>query len=92
MLDQATYQPRLKTLFKDKIRAALKEEFGYKNDMQIPKLDKIVLNMGIGEAVNDRKKDLAKRDVPSPNVADAFIMAFAPTDTAMDIWEALGNS
>ncbi|HIG2256686.1 TPA: terminase, partial [Klebsiella pneumoniae] len=38
------------------------------------------------------KKDLAKRDVPSPNVADAFIMAFAPTDTAMDIWEALGNS
>ena len=56
MLDQATYQPRLKTLFKDKIRAALKEEFGYKNDMQIPKLDKIVLNMGIGEAVKDTKK------------------------------------
>ena len=56
MLDQATYQPRLKTLFKDKIRAALKEEFGYKNDMQIPKLDKIVLNIGIGEAVKDTKK------------------------------------
>mgnify|MGYP000007503520 CR=1 FL=1 len=56
MLDQATYQPRLKTLFKDTIRAALKEEFGYKNDMQIPKLDKIVLNMGIGEAVKDTKK------------------------------------
>lgn len=37
----------------------------------------------------ESKKDLAKRDVPSPNVADAFIMAFAPTDTAMDIWEAL---
>ena len=56
MLDQATYTPRLKALFKDKIRAALKEEFGYKNDMQIPKLDKIVLNMGIGEAVKDTKK------------------------------------
>ena len=56
MLDQATYTPRLKALFKDSIRAALKEEFGYKNDMQIPRLDKIVLNMGIGEAVKDTKK------------------------------------
>ena len=56
MLDQATYTPRLKTLFKDTIRAAMKEEFGYKNDMQIPRLDKIVLNMGIGEAVKDTKK------------------------------------
>jgi large subunit ribosomal protein L5 len=34
----------------------MKEEFGYKNDMQIPQLDKIVLNMGIGEAVKDSKK------------------------------------
>lgn len=56
MLDQATYTPRLKALFKDKIRAALKEEFSYKNDMQIPRLDKIVLNMGVGEAVKDTKK------------------------------------
>lgn len=56
MLDQANYTPRLKSLFKDSIRAALKEEFGYKNDMQIPRLDKIVLNMGIGEAVKDTKK------------------------------------
>ena len=56
MLDQANYTPRLKALFKDQIRAALKEEFGNKNDMQIPKLDKIVLNMGIGEAVKDTKK------------------------------------
>ncbi|MDO5656834.1 MAG: 50S ribosomal protein L5 [Paracoccus sp. (in: a-proteobacteria)] len=56
MLDQAKYTPRLKTLYRDTIRAALKEEFGYKNDMQIPRLDKIVLNMGIGEAVKDTKK------------------------------------
>ncbi len=56
MLDQATYTPRLKTLFNDTIRAALKEEFGYKNDMQLPKLEKIVLNMGIGDAVKDTKK------------------------------------
>jgi large subunit ribosomal protein L5 len=56
MLDTATYTPRLKAQYRENIRAALKEEFGYKNDMQIPRLDKIVLNMGIGEAVKDTKK------------------------------------
>ena len=56
MLDAATYTPRLRTVYRDQIRAAMKEEFGYKNDMMIPKLDKIVLNMGIGEAVKDSKK------------------------------------
>ena len=57
MLDTANYTPRLKTLYKDKIRAALKEEFGYANDMMIPRLDKIVLNIGCGaEAVRDSKK------------------------------------
>ena len=52
----ADYTPRLKAHYKEAARAALKEEFGYKNDMQIPKLDKIVLNMGVGEAVSDSKK------------------------------------
>jgi len=52
----ADYTPRLKTQYADKVRAALKEEFSYKNDMMIPKLDKIVLNMGVGETVNDTKK------------------------------------
>lgn len=56
MLDAATYTPRLKAVYADRIRAALKEEFSYKNDMQIPRLDKIVLNMGVGEAVKDTKK------------------------------------
>ena len=56
MLDQATYTPRLKVEYKAKIRAAMKEEFAYKNDMMIPRLDKIVLNMGVGEAVKDTKK------------------------------------
>ena len=57
MLDAATYTPRLKALYKDSIRAAMKEEFGYTNDMQIPRLDKIVLNIGAGaEAVKDSKK------------------------------------
>ena len=57
MLDAATYTPRLKTQYKDSIRAAMKEEFAYKNDMQIPSLEKIVLNIGCGaEAVKDSKK------------------------------------
>ena len=56
MLDQATYTPRAKADYVARIRAAMKAEFGYKNDMQIPKLDKIVLNMGVGEAVKDTKK------------------------------------
>ena len=56
MLDQATYTPRAKADYIARIRAAMKEEFGYKNDMQIPRLDKIVLNMGVGEAVKDTKK------------------------------------
>ncbi|TCK98859.1 LSU ribosomal protein L5P [Shimia isoporae] len=57
MLDNANYTPRLKSLYADEIRAALKEEFGYENDMQIPKLEKIVLNIGCGRAaVKDSKK------------------------------------
>jgi len=51
-----TYIPRLRTQYDDAIRAGLVKEFGYKNPMQIPKLEKIVLNMGVGEAVNDSKK------------------------------------
>jgi large subunit ribosomal protein L5 len=51
-----TYTPRLRTQYDDAIRAGLVKEFGYKNPMQIPKLEKIVLNMGVGEAVNDSKK------------------------------------
>ena len=57
MLDAATYTPRLKAAYSDAIRAALKEEFSYKNDMMIPGLEKIVINIGCGaEAVKDSKK------------------------------------
>jgi large subunit ribosomal protein L5 len=56
MADTATYEPRLKGDYKRRIRPALKAKFGYTNEMQIPRLDKIVVNMGIGEAVADSKK------------------------------------
>ena len=51
-----TYVPRLKSVYTDVIRPKLQEEFGYANPMQIPSLDKIVLNMGVGETVADGKK------------------------------------
>ena len=50
------YTPRLKSLYLDKIRAELQEQFKYTNEMQIPRLDKVVINMGIGEATGDSKK------------------------------------
>ena len=56
MADVENYEPRLKSVYRESIRAKLREQFSYTNEMQIPKLDKIVLNMGIGEAVNDSKK------------------------------------
>ena len=56
---EASYTPRLKADYQSRIRAAMKEQFGYTNEMQIPKIDKIVVNMGIGEAVNDSKKPQA---------------------------------
>ncbi|HVZ05057.1 50S ribosomal protein L5 [Hyphomicrobium sp.] len=58
------YKPRLKSHYEKVVRDALKEKFGYKNVMQIPRIEKIVLNMGVGEAVNDRKKvDTAASDL-----------------------------
>lgn len=47
---------RLRTMYKDTIRASMQEKFGYTNSMQIPGLDKIVVNVGVGEGVNDKKK------------------------------------
>jgi large subunit ribosomal protein L5 len=48
--------PRLKTYFEEVVRKKLSEEFGYKSRLQVPVLEKVVINMGIGEGVNDRKK------------------------------------
>ena len=62
------YEPRLKKEYVERIRAALKEQFSYANEMQIPKLDKIVINMGVGEATGDSKK---------PTVAAADLAAIS---------------
>jgi len=52
----ADYKPRLKKQYEDSIVKAMTEKFGYKNPMEVPKLDKIVLNMGVGEATQDKKR------------------------------------
>ena len=52
----ADYKPRLKKQYEDLIIKAMTEKFGYKNPMEVPKLDKIVLNMGVGEATQDKKR------------------------------------
>ena len=55
---------RFQEIYETKVRAALVAEFGYKNTMEVPRLEKIVINIGVGEAVQDSKKvDAAVRDL-----------------------------
>jgi large subunit ribosomal protein L5 len=58
------YTPRFETQYRDRIIAAMTEKFGYTNPMQVPRIDKIVLNMGVGEATQDKKKvDIAASEM-----------------------------
>lgn len=54
-MDKKDYVPRLKTLYREKILASLTDEFGYKTPMQLPKIEKIIVSMGVGEAINNKK-------------------------------------
>jgi large subunit ribosomal protein L5 len=57
-------QPRLRKFYEEVVRKRLSDEFGYANPMQVPKLEKIVINMGVGEAAGDQKKlDAAVADL-----------------------------
>lgn len=63
MADQANLT-RMQTLYQEKVRPAMIEQFGYKNLMEVPKIDKIVINMGVGEATQDKKKvDIAAAEM-----------------------------
>ena len=53
---EAAYTPRMRKMYDETIIKAMTEKFGYKNVMEIPRIDKIVLNMGVGEATQDKKK------------------------------------
>lgn len=64
MAEATAYQPRLKTLYNDAIRGKLNEKFKFPNKMMTPQIEKIVINMGVGDAVNDRKAvDAAVQDL-----------------------------
>ncbi len=51
-----TELPRMQQRYRDEVKAKLRTEFGYTNEMQVPRLEKIVINMGVGEATGDQKK------------------------------------
>ncbi|MBX3596206.1 MAG: 50S ribosomal protein L5 [Rhizobiaceae bacterium] len=63
-----SYEPRLKQVYKETIRKAMQEQFNYENEMQVPRIEKIVLNIGVGEATGDSKK-------PSVAAADLALIA-----------------
>ncbi|MGD9800301.1 MAG: 50S ribosomal protein L5 [Parvularculaceae bacterium] len=64
MAEAQKYTPRLKQHYSEKVRPSLREQFGYKNVMMTPKIEKVVINMGVGDAVNDRKAvELAAADL-----------------------------
>ena len=50
------YIPRLRRDYDERIAAAMTERFGYKNKLEVPRLEKIVINMGVGEATQDKEK------------------------------------
>ncbi|USI71858.1 50S ribosomal protein L5 [Sphingomonas morindae] len=52
----AEYKPRLQKLYEDTVAEAMTAKFGYKNKMEVPKIEKIVLNMGVGDATQDKKR------------------------------------
>ena len=56
MSEADQYMARMQQRYRDTIRPAMQEQFGYKNPMQVPRLEKIVINMGVGEAAGDQKK------------------------------------
>ena len=61
---EQTYTPRLKARYRDELVPALKEQLGFANVMQVPRLDKIVVNMGVGDAIKDgRMMDAALLDL-----------------------------
>ena len=62
--DAKSYVPRLRADYDERIVAAMTEKFGYKNRMEVPRLEKIVINMGVGEATQDKKKvDIAASEM-----------------------------
>lgn len=56
MAEAKAYTPRLKQRYDSDVRKSLSDTFGYRNPMQVPRLDKVVINVGVGDAVGDSKR------------------------------------
>ncbi|WP_017931349.1 50S ribosomal protein L5 [Robiginitomaculum antarcticum] len=78
------YEPRLAAKYRESIRKTMQDKFGYTNEMQIPAIEKVVLNMGVGEAVGDSKKiksaiadmEAIAGQKPIPTIAKKSIAGF----------------
>ncbi|KQT48651.1 50S ribosomal protein L5 [Aureimonas sp. Leaf454] len=76
-MSETTYTPRLKSVYETDIRKAMQEQFSYDNVMMVPRIEKVVINMGVGEATGDSKKptvaaeDLAKIAGQKPVITKA---------------------
>ena len=79
---EATYTPRLRAEYESVIRQKMIEEFGYKNPMQVPRIDKIVLNMGVGESTADSKKAQVAADDLSLIAGQKAVVTRARTSIA----------
>ena len=91
MSDTATYTPRLKADYKARIRAELKEEFGYQNIHQVPMVTKVVVNMGLGDATqNSKLVDVAMGEWIEANGGNAFADISLP-ETSMRLMQACGR-
>src|SRR5258708_22954973 len=75
---ETAYVPRLRAEYDQSIRSKLTEQFGYANVMQVPRLDKVVLNMGVGDAVNDRKKAQTPAADPALIAGQKPIVTYPP--------------
>ena len=64
-MSEDSYAPRLKQHYQSVLKPELTKTFGYKNPMQVPRLEKVVLNMGVGEGINDSKKVTAAPTISS---------------------------
>jgi large subunit ribosomal protein L5 len=84
---ETTNVPRLKTHYDEVVRKQLLEKFQYKNVMQVPQLEKIVLNVGVGEAVSDSKK--AKKSIATFKVREGMPLGAKVTLRRQQMFEFL---
>jgi large subunit ribosomal protein L5 len=90
---ETKYTPRLKGEYNDRIKGVLTEKFGYTNPMQMPRLDKIVLNMGIGEAVADSKKATAAlKDLAAIAGQKPVATTPSPASSCAKAWSSAARS